>query len=184
LSQVDALHVQLQDSNLHASARTAVYRGLHIHRADLECRDLKISLGPLALAQGRVLQQETMFQLQVEVVEEGLARSTDSPLLRKILQEWSPDTYEGSEDIETPRNSAQVRLQEGWCEIGRSPTTCGKENTLRFWLDVRGCTQNLLVVTFDDGQELEYSLGDHTRIHALDVSGGKLSCSLELLAIP
>lgn len=184
VSHADELHVQWKASNLHASARTAVYRGLHIHRADLECPDLKLALGPFALAQGKILQQDTKFLLQVEVLEEGLARSIDSPLLSALLREWNPEAYQGAGTHSLFASSASVQLQEGWCAINYSPAASSRECSLRFCLDVRGSEKHLLVVTFADGRELEYALDDRARVHALDVADGKLFCCLELIATP
>lgn len=184
VSHADELHVQWKASNLHASARTTVYRGLHIHRADLECSDLKLALGPVALAQGKILQQDTKLLLQVEVIEEGLARSIDSPLLNTLLRDWNPGAYRGGETADSFASSASVQLQEGWCAINYSLGASRRECSLRFCLNVRGSERDLLVVTFADGRELEYALGDRARVHALDVADGKLFCCLELVVTP
>lgn len=184
VSHAEELHVQWKGSNLHASARKAVYRGLHIHRADLECPDLKLSLGPLALAQGKILQQETKFLLQIELVEEGLAQSIDSPLLGSLLRDWKSEAYVETETDNSSASSAWVQLQEGWCAINYSLPASSEECSLQFCLNIRGSERDLLVVTFADGRELEYALGDRARIHALEMAGGKLFCCLELVATP
>lgn len=184
LSHVDKLHVQWGASDLYASAHTTVFRGLHIHRVDVECPELKVAFNPLAIAKGRILQQDTKFLLRVEVMEEGLARSMDSPLLATFLREWSVEDNDGPETDKAFPSPGSVQLRDGWCVIEHSPAVCGTVRSLQFCLNVRGIKGDLLVVTFSDGRELEYALGDHTRIHALNVADGKLFCSLELVATP